>query len=39
LKGYTPMRAPQRSLRGTGGGHRVGARGGGGRGGGGRGRR
>jgi Protein of unknown function (DUF3300) len=39
LKGYTPMRAPQRSLRGTGGSHRVGARGGGGRGGGGRGRR
>jgi Protein of unknown function (DUF3300) len=32
LKGYTPMRAPQRSFRGTGGGHRGGARGGGGRG-------
>jgi hypothetical protein len=31
LKGYTPMRAPQRSFRGTGGGQRMGARGGGGR--------
>ncbi len=31
LKGYTPMRAPQRSFRGPGGGQRMGARGGGGR--------
>jgi hypothetical protein len=32
MRGYTPMRAPQRSFRGGGGGPRVGARGGGGRG-------
>jgi hypothetical protein len=31
MKGYTPMRAPQRSFRGAGGGQRMGARGGGGR--------
>jgi hypothetical protein len=31
LKGYTPMRAPQRSFRGPGGGQRMGARGGGAR--------
>ena len=33
VRGYTPMRTPQRSFRGGGGGPRVGARGGGGRGG------
>jgi Protein of unknown function (DUF3300) len=31
LKGYTPMRTPQRAFRGPGGGQRMGARGGGGR--------